>query len=247
MRPKLPLTALIFLALVPASAEAKARPSAAARLTACATSLAEPGRHLVAEGSMRSVSGAARMQMRFNLEVRTPTRPAWTALSAPGFDVWNTADPAARRYTYVKRVEALAAPASYRMVVRFRWLAAAGRTVAVQRRTTRVCEQPDLRPDLVARKLQITPAHGPAKRRYVVTVGNVGSSAAGPFAVTLSVNGALLPNQAVGGLAARGRAKLTFVGPGCAPGSILVVRVDAEGRVQERDEAANQLAVPCGG
>lgn len=235
------LTAVLVLASGGAAVEAQARPSAAARMTACATSAAQPGRYLVADGTMRTLKGASRMQIRFELQSRTRDRPAWHTLVAPGFGVWNTAGPGVRRYVYEKRVEALAAPAGYRMVVQFRWLNGS-RSVAQQRRVTGVCEQPDRRADLVPRKLSVK---GP--RRYELRLDNTGGSASGPFSVVMNVNGAALPGVAVAGLKAGGSTTVVLPGPRCVPGSSMVARVDPDGRVDERDEAANELATPCPG
>ena len=54
----------------------------------------------------------------------------WHALSAPGFGRWLSANPGIGRYVYTKRVVSVFAPASYRTVVRFRWLGRGGRRIA---------------------------------------------------------------------------------------------------------------------
>lgn len=147
MTPKLASAAALSLILLVAVGwvpdRAQAAPSSSVRLTGCATA---PARYIAAEGMMRSLSGASRMQIRFELQSRTPDRPAWHTLVAAGFGIWNTADPSVRRYVYQKRVEGLAAPADYRMVVQFRWLDGT-RVLAQQRKVTRVCRQPEARPD----------------------------------------------------------------------------------------------------
>ena len=245
MRPKraytVPLALLLLIVCAPG--QALARASAAARLTACSTSLSQPDRYLVAEGSMRATAGSSRLQMRFELQSRTPQRPSWHTLIAPGFGVWNSADPAVRRYVYQKRVQALAAPADYRLVVQFRWLDA-GRPVAQLRRVTRVCRQPDLRPDLVPRRLQVGKA-GSGAGRYVVRLANSGASASGAFSVVVVVNGVALPGMTVANLQPGAATRVEIAGPGCAPGSAVTVRVDADGHVDERDETGNELARPC--
>ncbi len=214
-------------------------------MTVCATSPAQAGGHLVADGTMKAIRGSSRMQIRFELQSRTPDRPAWHTLVAPGFGVWNSADPGVRRYVYQKRVEALAAPADYRMVLQFRWLDG-NRQLAQQRRVTRVCRQPDVRPDLVPRRLAVKGAGGGA-RRYVVGVANSGGSDAGPSSVVVMINGSPLPAAAVPALRAGARTQIEMTGPRCAPGSNLVVRVDADGRVDESVEAGNELVRPCPG
>ncbi len=241
-RTLLPLALAIAL-LAPASAAAA--PSATAKVTECASSLDAAERHLVVEGQIRRTQGARSLQMRFTLQVRAPSEPKWTTVRAPGFGVWHTADPAPRRYVYSKRVENLTAPASYRMVVRFRWRGAGRRTLASARRVTKVCEQPDLRPDLSPLKVTLAPGPEPGTRTYVVPVRNVGRTDAGPFSVTLWVNGRPMPSQAVIGLPAEGRTDLQLVAPRCEPGSSITIRVDPDGAVDERDEDDNQLARLC--
>jgi hypothetical protein len=240
-------TALVAL-LLAAPAEAASRPSgfAAARVTECATALAAPERHMVTEGRMRTLPRAARLSMRFDLEVRTPGRPRFAALRAPGLGVWNVTR-AARQYVYAKRVENLAAPADYRTVVRFRWYDARGRRIASARRVSAVCEQPDLRPDLMPLRVDVLAAADADARRYVVPVRNTGATAAGPFAVLLTVAGRELPAQAVPGLAPGERVSLTWTAPPCAPGSTIAVEVDAEGAVDESDEADDALVRGCPG
>jgi len=239
-------TALVAL-LLAAPAEAASRPSglAVARVTECATALAAPERHMVTEGRMRTQPRAARLAMRFDLEVRTPGRPRFVALKAPGLGVWNVTR-AARQYVYAKRVENLAAPAAYRMVVRFRWYDARGRRIASARRVSAVCEQPDLRPDLMPLRVDVLAA-ADAARSYVVPVRNTGATAAGPFAVLLTVAGRELPAQTVPGLAPGERVSLTWTAPACAPGSTIAVEVDAEGAVDESDEADDALVRGCPG
>jgi hypothetical protein len=157
---------------------------------------------------MKAARGASRMQMRFVLQSRTPERRGWRELAAPGLGIWNTADAAARRYVYEKRVEALAAPGRYRMVVQFRWLEGTAR-VAQQRRVTRICRQPDLRPDLVARKLAVR-----GGGRYVIRVANRGLSSSGPFAIVVAAGATTLASggsaesgpEGKGAARARGRA-----------------------------------------
>jgi len=242
--PLLLSTLLIALAFPAAAGAAGPRPQTSARIVECQTALDQSARHLVAQGSMDAYRKAARMQMRFDLQVRVPERPRWTTLSAPGFGVWNTAGPASRRYVYSKRVENLTAPATYRMLVRFRWLDEDGRRVARARRATRACRQPDLRPDLQPRRVSIAPLSA-SERRYVVPVRNTGATPAGPFAVTLTVNGVAAPSVAVTGLAAGKRTEVTLDAPACEPGSVIGVRVDSDGTVDERDEGDDELLRPC--
>jgi hypothetical protein len=247
-RPLLPiLLALAALGLAPAAAVQAASPSDV-HLTACGTSLEQPLRNMAVEGRMRLVSGARKLQMRFDLQVLTPDRPRWTAVVAPGFGVWNTADPTPKRYVFEKRVEALAAPARYRMVVRFRWLGAGDRRVASAKQVSPTCAQPDLRPDLAPVRLLIGRNQDRGGRRYVVTVANTGGSTSGAFDVTVQVGGVLIaPPVALTGVRVDGRSELVLSGPACPEGARVTVRVDPRNAVAEGDEADNRLTRACPG
>jgi CARDB len=224
---------LVLAALVlPASASAAAGMPAQVRLVSCA-----PG-DATFEGDMRAVRGTARMQMRFTLLARTG-HGRWRRVTAPRLDSWVTSDPGKLRYVYDKHVDGLVAPASYRMRVRFRWLDAAGVVTAKARRKSRVCRQPDLRPDLRLKTFDYVDG------RYLLTVRNTGRSDAGSFAVTLTPPGAGPLVERVAGLPAGKRVTLEFEAPPCAPGSVVRVAVDSAEAVDEAAEADNVNGMPC--
>ncbi|HEX8105366.1 MAG TPA: CARDB domain-containing protein [Solirubrobacteraceae bacterium] len=237
---------LVLLAVVaPAGAAAGKRP-AAAELTECDTSLDPAERHMVAEGRMGAVSGAAKLRIRFGLQVRTPERPRWTEVEGEKLGVWMTVSPAPRRrYVYAKRIENLAAPADYRMVVRFKWIGANGRKLASAKRTTETCEEPDLRPDLTPDRVTLAPGADPGWARYVVPVRNAGKTAAGPFAVTVAVAGEILRAEVPDGLDAGETIELEIPGPRCEPGAPIQVTVDPDGRVDDADEVDDSLVRAC--
>jgi hypothetical protein len=231
-------TAAAALCLAPASVAAAA--PARAVLEDCERGVEAPDRAGVFEGQMRTVPGAARMQMRFTLQASTPDRERWTSVAARGFGEWVTADPGTARYVYTKRVENLLAPASYRAVVRFRWLDAAGETVERARAVTRACRQPDPRPDLAVRAITELTAG-----RYALLIRNDGRTASPETAVTLSVDGAVLPATAVPALEAREEALVGVEGPPCPPGGEVEAEVDPAGAVEERAEGDNRLSRFC--
>ena len=120
------ISVVLLLAFAPA---AQAKPSARALLNTCERGLDDADRAAVFEGQMRKASGAPRMQMRFTLQARTPETGKWSKLSAPGFGSWVGPAAGTSRYVYTKRVENLLAPASYRVLLRFRWLDSDGDVV----------------------------------------------------------------------------------------------------------------------
>jgi CARDB len=233
MRRIAPLAAVVFLLAAPA---AHAGAPAGVALVECDRDFQ------VAEfqARMQTVPGAQRMQMRFTLKVERGRR-GYRRVAAPGFGVWTTADPGVTRYVYTRRVEDLLGPARYRVYVRFRWLDAEGRTIERASARSRYCRQPDPRPNLTVRALEIEPIGDPERRRYVVLVRNTGRGDAEPF--ELEVSGA--EPVLVDGLQ-RGEERLVeLVGPACEPGWKVTATADPLDEIEERSERDNALAITC--
>ena len=239
-------TAALLCALL-APAAASAAPTGSARLLTCESALDPADRMATFEGRMRTVRGATRLQMRFTLQTRGKGQVNWRALSAPGFGRWLSSDPGIGRYVYTKRVVALLAPASYRTQVRFRWVGRGGRRLASDRATSPLCRQADLRANLRPVAINSRAGADPEHARYVVPVVNRGKTAAGPFDVVVTVNGATLAPAQSPGLEPGERALVEVEGPPCAEGSMLTADVDPTGAVDERAEADNRLTVACPG
>jgi CARDB len=234
MRRVLLIAALALLGL-PAAADA-----ASVKLLACVPALEPADRSATFEARMQPADGSARMQLRFTLQVKHGDLPGWQRIVAGGLDRWLTSYPDVRRYSYAKTVRNLSAPASYRMVVRFRWLGDAdGEVLERSRATSRICRQPDMRPDLAA--TAIVPVAG----GYEVELHNSGRSDAGPFAVAFAVGDQALAPLAVEGLPAGERRVVSFTAPPCLPSAPLTATADADGAVDERDESDNALVAAC--
>jgi CARDB len=229
---------LLICALVlfgsPAAASA-----ASVKLVDCVPALDAAERSATFEARMHPARGSERMQVRFTLQVKERGLPDWRRVVAEGLDRWQTSYPAVRRYTYSKTVRNLASPASYRTLVRFRWLDAEGDVLTRSRDTSRACRQPDMRPDLVA--TEIVPVDG----GYEVTLRNRGRTAAGPFSVAFAVGEHALEPVALDGLPEGERAVASFTGPACLPGEPLTATVDAGDTVAERDEDDNAIGADC--
>lgn len=236
-----------LLAVALAAPPAASAATATARLVACASALEPEDRLAAFEGRMRAVRGAARLQMRFSLQTRGKDDARWRSLPAPGFGRWLTSLSGVGRYVYTKRVVALAAPGSYRTVVRFRWLAADGRRLASDRATSPACRQADLRPNLRPLGIEALPGADPGHASYAVPVENRSHSDTGPFDVVVSVDGTTLPAAEVPALEAGQRVIVEIDGPACSPGAMLTVDVDPTGAVDERAEADNRLSLACPG
>jgi CARDB protein len=154
-------------------------------------------------------------------------------------------EPGRTGFIYTKTVRALRAPGAYRASVRFRWYDADGRVVRRAGRRTRLCRQPDPRPDLQAATLTAAPGLGPATVTYLLTVRNAGRGAAGPFAVGLTTAGMPQSPVVVSGLAPGESRVVELAGPRCAPGSTVRFVLDPANAVAESDEADDVVDRAC--
>ena len=249
MRSRVAATSVLAVAALAAAPAAHADDVATALggsravLSTCHRAVEQGDRFMTVVAAMRTQPGAERLGIRFDLLQKLP-RDRYRHLKAPGLGVWNVSDARRPAYRYVKRIENLAAPASYRAVVRFRWYDDRGRTLRHVRRVTRSCRQPDYRPDLKLQSPQIQAPQGDTQR-YEVGVVNAGRTVATNFDVLLAVNGALQPVQVVQQLDPGERQRVRFLGPRCRPGSLVSFTVDPDNRVDERAEGNDSLSVTC--
>ena len=217
------------------------------RVTDCVPALDPEARTVTFEARVRPVRDSERMQVRFTLQVREDALHAWRRVVAGGFDTWLTSLPHVRRYSYAKTVVNLSAPAAYRTVVRFRWLDADGEVVKSAREVSATCRQPDLRPDLAPRRVDVLPGPDADTRRYAVTVRNDGRTDADPFRATLRAGEDQPITLAVLGLATGAQRVVTFTAPPCTAGTPLTVTLDTDEAVDEGDEDDNVLVAACPG
>ena len=82
---------------------------------------------------MSLVPGATRMEMRIDLLERGSEEESYRRVTATGLGVWRLSTPGVKSFRYLHQVTNLAAPASYRGAVHFRWLNAHGRDVGGRR------------------------------------------------------------------------------------------------------------------
>jgi hypothetical protein len=234
MRRVLLICALALLGFPAAAAQA-----ASVKLRECEPALEPEQRSATFEARMRPAPGSERMQVRFTLQVHEGVLPGWRRVVADGLDEWQTSEPGVSRYSYSKTVRNLSAPATYRTIVRFRWLDAGGEVLERSRVTSRSCRQPDMRPDLGVAWIDAV------ERGYVVALRNGGRSEAGPFSVALAVGDVALEPVALEGMEADEQRFVTLTGPACAPGEPLTATVDGDAAVDERDEDDNVLVATC--
>ncbi|HST56346.1 MAG TPA: hypothetical protein VLJ42_10715 [Solirubrobacteraceae bacterium] len=115
-----------------------------ATLDQCTTAAAQTGRSATFAGQMVAVAGAQRMTMRIDVLQHTPGTPGFQPVTGQGLGVWRASAPGVKIYKYLKQVTNLPAPATFRALVRFRWLNAKGHPIKHAARHTAACEQPDL-------------------------------------------------------------------------------------------------------
>jgi hypothetical protein len=247
----LPLVLATLLLAAPAAPAAASSPGgavpaapSAVRVLECTPALEPAARSVTFEARMRPVRRSVTMALRFSLQSRSRDGGRWRRVAAEGFDAWLPSEPSVRRYVYAKTVRSLLVPASYRAVVRFRWYDEEGAVVARARAVSPPCAQPDLRPDLVPRRLEALPAAA-GLRRYAVVVRNAGAGAAGASTLQLDVGGAASVSAPVPALAPGEARSVAVTGPACVAGLGVTATVDAGDAVDEADEAANVLAAPC--
>jgi hypothetical protein len=215
-------------------------PALSATLESCAASPLPVERLASFVASMPASASATRMRIRFDLERRRPGERYWRRVRAAGFGIWERSDANVAGFVFRKRVNGLPVPASYRALVRFRWISDDGSAVRRAHARTAACEQPDLRPNLVPGRLTTILAVPPGLAIYTLVVANTGRSTASAFSV--SVGSATAEVASLGPGEQRTVPVLALT---CAARSRIVVRVDADRRVEESDERANAARRPC--
>lgn len=239
-----------LVAALTAGAHALAAPGqkrpARAVLVECQRGLQASERSMAVEARMRARAAGERLAVRFGLLQKRPGG-RWQRVPAPELGQWHEADPGVTRYRYRQRIENLEAPGSYRLSVRFRWSDAEGEVRARARRTSPVCRQPDLRPDLAALRASVEPALDDRSRTYVLLVANQGRTASAPFEVALTLGGASQARRAVRALLPGERERVRITAPACQPGTPVAFAVDPQGSVAEADEADNARTIACPG
>jgi hypothetical protein len=194
---------------------------------------------------MTSVTGTITMAVNFQLEERKATAVAFVPVSAPGFGVWVSSAPGVGIYTYDHEVTALPAPAAFRVSVRARWFDRHHHVIRREALVSPVCVQPLLTPDLAIGTLTRAAGTQASTLIYSVVVRNVGTAAAGPFQVSLSVGGVAVAPVTVSGLSADATQLVQFTGPRCAAGSSVVATADAGSAVQEPANANRSRSFAC--
>lgn len=147
------LFAALGASLLAGEAEARTRARASSQPTTpaagggvavleeCVSTGAQAERAATFAGEMSALPGTVRMAIRIDVEERAPGDAEFHTVVAPGLGVWRPSDPKVKVYKYLKQVTNLSMPASYRGLVRFRWIGPKGHVLKRAERLTAKCLQ----------------------------------------------------------------------------------------------------------
>jgi hypothetical protein len=112
-------------------------------LEQCVSSGVQAERSVTFVSQMFATATTQKMAMKIVLEERARGEAEYHAVPGPGFGVWRSSEPGVKIYKYVKQVTSLAAPASYRIDVKFRWVAGKGKVIKhAEQRSSRCFQSP---------------------------------------------------------------------------------------------------------
>jgi hypothetical protein len=217
----------------------------------CQRALDPGARSVSVTAVMRPVSGTVMMQVKFQLLRRTKPGRRFTQVSGHNLGTWlSPVNPTLGQrpgdvWIVNHPVVDLAAPATYRFRVSFRWIGAHGHVLSTVSRNSRDCYQPELRPDLVVQS--ITPeavAVNSVNERFYAVIRNRGATGAGMFEVQFT-DGQVVRTASVTSLASGATTHETFIGPVCAAGGSVTVVADPLDMVDDYDRANNTLTLVC--
>lgn len=238
---------LCLLAALPGAAQAAVTPPLRAGLASCVPAADGAGGYAVFRASMPGAGPRGRVEMRLDLFQQRPGDRKPTRVSVPKLGVWERSAVGVPGLIVEKRVNALAAPASYRVRVRFHWIAPGGRVMRTVKKWTPFCEQPDPRPDLVPDgDIRVAQASDPRLVRYEMPVRNAGlGDVRQTFSARLFFDDVFQAGRAIDELASGERTIVGIEAAACRAGSFVQVDIDGRGAIEEASEKNNALRRPC--
>jgi len=219
----------------------------------CQRSVNPVGRGVAVSAVMRPVKGTRKMALRVELLMRTKAGGPWTRVPGGDLGAWLTpSNPTLGQrpgdiWILKKSVNQLAAPAAYRYRVSFRWTGTRNRTLGTAVRTSATCNQPELRPDLLVKTIDVQPVSGhPKVNLYIATIDNRGTSAARRFRVQFTPgNGSASKYKGIKVLASHTTATVAFEGPACSTSAASTITVDPDGVVNDYNRDNNTMTAVC--
>jgi len=224
------------------------------RAFVCQKALDPPARAVSVQAVMRPVTGTAKMQMKFDLLRQIKPHTRFVAVRGRGLSSWiSPTDPTLGQqpgdvWILTHPVVNLAAPATYKFKVAFRWIGAQSQTLGTDALTSPSCYEPELRADLLVRSLSVSPiTSGPSAGQWAYTaeVANRGLTGAGPVQVQFANGNGAPVSSTVAWVGAKSSVRQRFVSAPCTSGSTLTVTVDPTQSIDEYDYANNALTMAC--
>ena len=249
---RIALTAFCTLAIGMIAATAVSADPPRSQLTKpmCVTALDPPSRAMSITAVMRPLTGTTKLQIKFQLYSRTSSTRPFTRVRGGDLNRWvSPSDPtlgerSADVWTVIKQVVDLKAPATYRLRAIFRWIGDHSKVLGTTVRTSPSCYQPELRPDLQVKMINVDAVPGNSNaNEYVAVIHNRGATAAGPFQVQF-IDGSVVKSHSVTSLPAHATIRQRFLGPLCTSGPATVT-ADPVDAVDDYDRANNSLRVTC--
>jgi hypothetical protein len=228
-------------------------PAAHLRGFSCQHAIRPVARSVSITAVMRPIRGTKRMSLRFELLSKTRMNGPWSTVSGGDLGHWvSPANPtlgqrAGDVWILHKSVIDLAAPASYRYEVSFRWIDGHEHTLGSAVRWSGTCTQRELRPDLVVRSIDVRPMKGDARHdSYTATIDNDGATAARRFRVQFAAANGTNRYDRVALLPAHSTMQLpAFIGPACSSSAASTVTADPDGAVDDFNRANNTMTAVC--
>jgi hypothetical protein len=217
----------------------------------CQRAIDPAARAIAVTAVMRPLPGTLHMAVKVVLLRRAFQHGRFAAVGGRDLGAWiSPANPTLGQlpgdvWDFVKQVVNLPA-AAYRLRIAFRWTGAGGRLLGTALRQTRVCLEPELRPDVAVQRVLVRRrVAAPHQALYIAWLRNLGRTASGPFKVQLSVAHKVFARKGVSQVAPRARLAVRFSAPACAAGAPVTVAADPDGVIDDANRANNRLTIRC--
>jgi hypothetical protein len=238
-------TVIAVLVALPATAFGMPRSDApvglgpAARIIGCDVTSASRSATFYAR--MDTISGASKLQIRFQLLERLGRDDSWTKLDVPALRQWHTSQAGVKRFGWKQTVDALRIGGAYKARVQYRWISATGTVLDTQTRETPVCRGP--LPNIAVGGLAVKAGPTSDTSVYRVTIDNTGKTDADQVDVSLSVDKAILDTLTISHLAVGESRTVSFTGPNCH--NAVRVKADPGNSIGETVEGDNSVLYGC--
>jgi hypothetical protein len=241
------------LILIAATGATGAQPRALLRGFACHRAIDPASRSVSVTAVMRPLAGTRHMAVKFDLLMSTGSGSAQKVVRAGGLGVWVTPrNPTLGQlpgdvWNLQKPVVALAAPATYRFRVAYRWTGTSGHVLGTTVRLSHTCRQRELRPDLAVTSIDVSPdPANPNRDDYSAVIANLGNSSAGPFDVLFATaDGTVTETDTIALLKAHASITDKFIGPLCTPANDPTITADSTDEVNDLNRDNNAMLAVC--